>query len=253
MKILLSLLLGFFITYYSPINYAETKPLVFATDATHPPFETYDSTTDAFSGYDIDITNALCKQMLIKCQFVHVPFQQLLDGLNKGKYDAVIRALSITPTRLKLVAFTNPYYDTNGSFIAATDKNLDLSPSKIANSTIGVQQGTTYETYLNAKYKNLLTIRPYQHNEEALADLANQQLTIVLGDTPVIKNWLATKNPGEYKIIGVTPPDKEIFGTGFGIAVRKNNQKLLNALNKALATIKKDGTYNKITQQYFGD
>ncbi|CAN5459504.1 arginine ABC transporter substrate-binding protein [soil metagenome] len=252
MKIIFSLFLCLLLTCYFPLSNAQLKPLVFATDATYPPFETYDPSSTSIVGYDIDIANALCQQMLIKCKFIHVSFNEIFKGLNQGKYDAIISAVSITPARQKLYDFTAPYYIATGSFVALTSSNLDLTAPKLANSHIGVLGGTAFEAYLKAKYNNLLNIHPYQHIEEALADLSSQKINIVLGDTPVITNWIANQNPGEYKIIGVAAPDKNIFGTGVGIVVRKNNKELLNALNNALATIKKNGNYNKITQEYFG-
>lgn len=45
--------------------------------------------------------------------------------------------------------------------------------------------------------------------------------------------------------------DPQYFGTGLGIAVRPDNKALLEKLNAALKAIKADGTYQKISNQWF--
>lgn len=233
-------------------SYAATQNLVFATDANYPPFEDTDYSTGNLIGYDIDLVQALCSRMQVQCSFVNIPFSELLKGLNAGKYDGVVRALSITPARQKLADFTNPYYQTNGSFVAAASSNLDVSKQKLLNKVVGVQAGTTFEQYLKAKYSNVVYIRTYEYLEEALHDLTFRNIDAVLGDTQVIQYWIEAQRNNPYKIIGATTYDQSIFGSGFGIAVKKGNVELLNSLNKALAQIKSDGTYQRITDDYFG-
>ncbi|CAN5286064.1 arginine ABC transporter substrate-binding protein [soil metagenome] len=252
MKSILVILLSLFLVCTYSFSYAQEKTLIFAADPSYPPFEVYDPSTSSFTGYDIEIAEALCQQMAVNCEFIPVVAPDLLPGLNEGKYDAAMKALTISPVRQKLVSFTNPYYSSDGSFVALAAANLDLSPKKLANLSIGVQQTSVFENYLHSKYKDQVAIKPYVHLEEALEALSTGEINIVLGDTPLIKHWLAGESPGAYKIIATVAPDKNIVGDGYGIAVHKDNKKLLNALNKALDEIKKNGTYNKITQKYFG-
>lgn len=230
---------------------AIAKTLTIATDASYPPFEDTDFTSGNIVGFDIDIAQALCSRIQANCTFVNVPFIDLLKGLNAGKYDAVVRALSITPARKRLVDFTNPYFQDNGSFVAAVSAKLNTSKTKLANKTIGVQEGTTFENYLKTYYANIALIRTYEYFEEAMKDLAANNVDVVLGDSQVINLWLHNQQGKNYEVIGKTIDDKKIFGDGIGIAVKKGNVNLVNQFNKALAEIKQDGSYQKIMDQYF--
>ena len=96
--------------------------------------------------------------------------------------------------------------------------------------------------------KGLLTV-PYASYQSAFLDMMNGRTDGVFADTAVAADWL--KQHKEYGVIGTPVTDAKYFGTGFGIAVAKGNQELLTQLNKGLAEIKANGTYQKIFDKYF--
>ena len=88
---------------------ADGDTIVFGTDATYPPFESLDA-GGKFTGFDIDITNALCDHMKVKCTFVNQDFDGIIPALQAKKFDAIISSMSITPEREKIV-LTLYYYE----------------------------------------------------------------------------------------------------------------------------------------------
>jgi arginine transport system substrate-binding protein len=245
-KILLALISFLFcnLLYAAPI-----KTIRFAMEATYPPFEFIDE-SGQIKGFDIDVANALCKQLNAQCTFSNQSFNSLIPSLKIGKFDALISSLGVTPERLKQVSFTNPYYEPSGSFVAPAAKRYKLSD--IADKTIAVQQSSTFEKYLQDKYKDRVIIKTYGSVQDAFLDLVSGRVDMVLVDTPIALDWLKQKNAQGYVIVQKPVVDPKYFGTGYGIAVNRGNTELLNALNAALAAIKADGTYNKITEKYFG-
>jgi len=233
-------------TFATPI----TK-ISFATEATYPPFE-YVTRDGEIVGFDIDIAKAICKKLNAQCKFSNQPFDSLIPSLKLGKFDALIAALAITDQRKKHVAFSNPYYQNSGSFLTHKNSTMTLTPEGISGKTVGVQSGTTFSDYLKAKYGKRVKIQYYASEESAFLDLASNRIDAVLGDTPIILQWLQKHGKDNYKIVGKPIVDKKYLGEGYGIAVKKNNTALLNAINKALAAIKSDGTYNKIESKHFG-
>ena len=228
------------------------KPVIkFATEATYPPFESFDA-NGKIHGFDVDIMNALCKEMKVKCMIINQPWDSLIPGLKIGKFDALIGSMNITPAREKVVNFTNPYYNNTGSLIAATNENLVFNRQSLYGKTIGVQGGTTFETYLEGQYPNV-NIKTYASTQDAFLDMQAGRINAVFGDSPIINAWLVKQQNNQYTIIGKPVDDPKYFGKGDGIAVNKNNQQLLQALNKAIVKIKTDGTYDKIKKKYFGD
>jgi arginine transport system substrate-binding protein len=225
----------------------EIKTIRFATEATYPPFEYIDA-SGTIKGFDVDIASALCKEMKVQCVFANQPFNSLIPSLKIGKFDALISALGITAERQKQVAFTNPYYQPSGSFVAPSAKHYLLA--NLPGKTIGVQQSSTFEKYLESQYGKRISMKTYASIQDAFLDLISGRVDVVLADTPIAQDWL--KNNAQYSIVEKPIINHEYFGAGYGIAVNKDASQLLNALNTALAKIKNNGTYASITQKYFG-
>jgi arginine transport system substrate-binding protein len=252
MKKLIFTTLLLLVSIMSPHLFAANIAVIhFATEATYPPFE-FINAAGQIQGFDIDIAKALCKKMRTNnCFFSNQAFNSLIPSLKLGKFDAIISALGITQERQKQVAFTDSYYEPASSFIAPLAKHYTLAmiPGKI----VGVQTGSTMEIYLQDKYGNKVQKKTYPSIQDAFLDLIAGRVDVVLADTPIANDWLKQENHHEsYGIVDKPIVDAAHFGAGFGIAVRKDEKELLDALNKALVEIKKDGTYEKIYKQYFG-
>ncbi|MGB6976121.1 MAG: lysine/arginine/ornithine ABC transporter substrate-binding protein [Gammaproteobacteria bacterium] len=228
-----------------------TKTLQFATEATYPPFESV-GPSGQLQGFDLDVANALCEKIQTKCTFVSAPFDSLIPSLKLNKYDVVFGAMDITPERSKQVDFTNPYFVNTAIFIVPKTAHFTATPAGLKGKTIGVQQGTTLGSYLQTLYDNTVTLKHYASVQDALLDLQSGRIDAVFSDTPVITDWIKKQGNGNYVTLGQPINDPHYFGLGYAFAVRKGNTQLLNALNQALAEIKKDGTLNKLVNQYFG-
>lgn len=226
------------------------QPIKFATEATYPPFESVDA-SGTIQGFDVDIMHALCQQMQRKCIITNQPWESLIPSLKIGKFDALIGAMSITPAREKVVAFTQPYYENTGSIIAAKSAKLVLTKQDLSGKTIGIQGGTTFANYLQATYGSAVSVKNYASIQDALIDLQSGRIDAVMGDTPIILSWLR-HHQNNYAVVGQPISSKQYFGVGYGIAVQQNNQQLLAQLNQAIKAIKADGTYAKIVNKYFG-
>lgn len=228
-----------------------SKTIVFASEASYPPFESVNPNGE-LQGFDIDLAKAICQQVNLKCVFIHQPWESLIPGLKLGKFDALISAMAITESRKKQIAFSDPYFTPTGSFAAAKNGHLSLTPEGLKNKSIGVQKATTFELYLKEKYKHTITIKTYPNFQSLMLDLKANRIDAALGDTPIVENWLNTDdNHINYTLVGTHIYNPKYFGTGYGIAVKSNNMELLQAINKGLKEIKENGTYQKIYHTYF--
>ncbi|WES87895.1 arginine ABC transporter substrate-binding protein [Dickeya fangzhongdai] len=226
-------------------NATAADTIRFAASATYPPFESLDA-GNQIVGFDIDLANALCKQLQATCTFTNQAFDSLIPALKFRRYDAVISGMDITPERSKQVAFTQPYYANSAIIIAQKGKFHTLADLK--GKRIGMENGTTHQKFLQDKHPEVKTV-PYDSYQNALIDLKNGRLDGVFGDTAVVNEWLKT-NP-DLATVGEKVTDPAYFGIGLGIAVRPDNQALLEKLNSALNAIKADGTYKAINDKWF--
>ncbi|RWR02055.1 arginine ABC transporter substrate-binding protein [[Pantoea] beijingensis] len=217
----------------------------FATEASYPPFEFVDA-DNKIQGFDVDLANALCKEIDATCTFTNQAFDSLIPSLKFRRFDAVMAGMDITPDREKQVLFTQPYYDNSALFIAQKGKVADIAALK--GKRVGVQNGTTHQTYLTDK-QGEVTIVPYDSYQNAILDLKNGRIDAVFGDTAVVNEWLK-QNPG-LASVGEKVTDKAYFGTGLGIALRLGNSELQGKLNAALDKVKADGRWKTIYQKWF--
>ncbi|OTA16385.1 amino acid ABC transporter substrate-binding protein [Xenorhabdus vietnamensis] len=224
---------------------AENHTLHFATEASYPPFEFIDA-NNKIQGFDVDLANAICAKLNTKCTFTNQAFDSLIPSLKFRRFDALMAGMDITPDRRKQVDFTHTYYDNSAIFVALKGKFDQISALK--GKQVGIQNGTTHQKYLMDQHKEIKTI-PYDSYQNAILDLKNGRINAVFGDTDVVNEWL--KKNKELSTVGDKVTDKNYFGIGLGIAVRKGNTELLDKLNKALAEVKQDGTYDTIYKKWF--
>ena len=255
-KILIRLLL---VGSYIVMQNACSAPLVWATEATYPPFVSMNS-HGKMQGLDVDIAHAVChfmkkKDPSLQCQFVNVPFAGLIPGLQVGKYDLVWGGVSKTKARSRVVMFSGIYYKNAVRFVAGKQVNWVLKPTGLKGKTIGVQQGNVAEAYLAKKYPDSVSIKSYASIQEAFMDLKIGRIDAVLSDAPVISVWLQKSNHWkQFAFKGPAVDAPGFFGkkNGNAIAVAKNNHALLLKINAALEKMKKSGQLKKIIQHWIG-
>jgi len=217
----------------------------FATEASYPPFESMDA-NNKIVGFDVDLANALCKEIDATCTFSNQSFDSLIPSLKFRRIDAAMAGMDITPEREKQVLFSNPYYDNSALFIGQKGKVADIAALK--GKKVGVQNGTTHQKFIMDKHPEITTV-PYDSYQNAKLDLQNGRIDAVFGDTAVVTEWL--KAEPKLAAIGDKVTDKDYFGTGLGIAVRQGNTDLQAKFNTALEKVKKDGTYQTIYEKWF--
>ena len=138
------------------IGTASAETLHFGTTTANPPFETVKGKGQA-TGFDIDLANALCKQMQAECKFTPQRFDTLIPALRFKKFDAIIAGIEVLPMREKQVAFSQPYrQELSGVVVTAKDAAhgfADLQGKKLA-----VVKGSVHQRYLRDKQKGIQTV-----------------------------------------------------------------------------------------------
>ncbi|AHG81348.1 ABC transporter arginine-binding protein [Bibersteinia trehalosi USDA-ARS-USMARC-188] len=223
---------------------ANAQEITFAMEPSYPPFELTNEKGEIV-GFDVDVANAICKEIGATCHFKSQAFDALIPSLIKGRggFDAAISAIDITEARAKQVAFTDAYYESSASFIAVKDKNVSLETAK----KVGVQNGTTYQQYVNNETKQYAA-SSYNSLQDAVLDLKNGRIDIIFGDTDVLRDMFE-KNP-ELGFVGEKVTDKKYFNNGLGIAVNKSKTDLVESLNKGIKAIKESGEYQTIYDKW---
>ena len=227
-----------------------TTTIRIGTDATYPPFESQDS-AGKIVGFDIDIGNAVCAEMKLKCEFSNQDWDGIIPALTAGKIDAILSSMSITEERLKSIDFTEKVYNTPPAIAVPKDSDVKgVTPEDLAGKTIGVQSSTTHAAYA----EKILTgsqVTYYKTADDYKLDLASGRIDAAIDDVIVLSDWLATPDGACCKLLGTIKPIPEIHGGGAGIGIRKEDTDLKALFNKGLAAIRANGKYQEINDKYF--
>jgi polar amino acid transport system substrate-binding protein len=235
----------------SAVMAGEWKKVRIGTEGAYPPFNYVDS-DGKLKGFDVEIALALCDKAKVECDLVAQDWDGIIPALLAKKYDAIVASMSITEERKKKVDFTDKYYNTPAKFVVSKSAGVtDVSPEALKGKNVGAQSSTIHANYLEEFYKDS-SIKLYGTQDEANSDLAAGRLDAVIADSTVLYSWLEKEEGKCCQFSGpdITEPER-IFGSGAGIAVRKEDSDLKDMLNKALAEIIADGTYKKINDKYF--
>lgn len=232
----------------------DTKKVRLGNEGAYPPFNQLDSNGD-LTGFDIDIGNALCAAAKLDCEWVVQDWDGIIPGLQAEKYDAIVSSLSITPERAEVVDFTDAYYQEAGAVVGPEDTEYQGTlEDTVAGKILGVQSATTHENFARDILGDVVgEIRIYDSVEQAHLDLDAGRIDFFTdGLIALTGGFLETDMGGGYAIIGEPFTYPEIHGAGAGIAVRKDDAELKETFNAAIKAIREDGTYQEISDKYFG-
>ena len=226
------------------------EKLRIATEGAYPPFN-YITPDGKLEGSDVDVANALCEVMGADCELMAQDWDGMIPGLLAKKYDMIVASMSITEKRKKAVNFTQPYYQAPAQFVTRKDMDLVVSKEGLKGKKVGVQRATTYANYLEKVYAGTVEIVYYDTVDNHNLDLAAGRVDAVLAQAIFMGGVLKKPEGKNFKFVGEMIWDPEYIGVGAGIAVRKQDNELLEKVDAALAKIIADGTHKKIFQKYF--
>lgn len=221
------------------------ETLKMGMEAGHTPFNGKDASGQVV-GFDVDIGNALCAKMKVECEIVTADWDTLIPELNAGQFNFLMSSLPISPERLQVVDFTNPYYSDKLELIAAKDNNISIDKAALAGKVIGAQRGTAAGKWLQENIGDQSAVMLFDTQEDAYKQLASGGLDAVLSNKYVNYEWLKSDAGKNYEAKGAAVGD----GDQIGIALRKGDP-LRDKLNAALHELIVDGTYKKINDRYF--
>jgi arginine/ornithine transport system substrate-binding protein len=228
----------------------QAKKIRIGVEGAYPPFSQIDP-SGKLSGFDIDITNALCAEMKVECVLVQQAFDGMIPALQTRKIDAVIASMSITEERKKAVDFSDKYYHTPARFVVRSGAKIDASPAGLAGKKIGVQRSTIYDRYVTDFFKSAQIVR-YTKQDEVFLDMTSGRVDAALVDIIAAQHgFLKTPQGKGFEFTGPVYDDPKYFGVGAGVAIRKGNDQLRMEFNRAIAAIRANGTYKKIQDKYF--
>ena len=250
--------------------------LVVSTDAAYPPQSelipnakraantkcaSNEHTAAEFRGFDIAVASEIAKRLGVEPCFVTPQWSQIIVGNWDGRWDISVGSVAVTPERLAVLYFAQPYYSTPVAFFIHKDNKTFSNPADLSGKKIGACVGCTYDMYLRGGLEipgepiDFVVKDPqivgYDVDSTALSDLATgdgTNLDAVLTALPTgldaIQNGAPLKQLGDpvfYEILAVAMDKKSNFNS-FSLALK---------VTEIVQGMHKDGSLAKLSDQYF--
>ena len=226
---------------------APAKVYVVGTDAAYAPFESQNEKGEIV-GFDIEVVKAIAAKAGIEVKFVNTPWEGIFNALGQGDRDMVVSAVTITAERKGTMDFSDPYFDAQ-QLIAVKDNSKVAKFDDLKKLKVGVQTGTTGdEAVTKLLGKTSTSIKRFESTPLALKELESGGVDAVVADNGVVIHYVANNKGSKFKTVS----DKSFAPEQYGVAIKKGNADLVAKINKGLAEIKADGSYDKLFASYFG-
>ncbi len=226
-----------------------------AIDATYKPF-TYKTDAGEPAGFDVDVAKALCDEVKSKCVFVEQAWDGMIPGLQAKKYDVIISSMSITQERKQAVDFTSKYYNTPSCVVVKlNNKEWSNEAGAFKGLKLGVLKASTQEKYATGELAPAgATIVPYDAQDQVYLDIKSGRLDGTVADVVEVNGgFLSTPDGQGFACAGSRIPtafDAKYFGEGVGVALRKDDAALRDALNAGIKAIRANGKWNALAEKH---
>jgi His/Glu/Gln/Arg/opine family amino acid ABC transporter permease subunit len=202
--------------------------LIIGTDATYPPFE--EKVGDGFRGFDIDLGQAIARELGVKARFINISFDGIFAALLSRKFDVVMSGVTITEERQKQMAFSHPYYDSGQILVVRKGNTAITKPEDLRGKTAAAQLGTTGQYAL-----------------EKVGSINIRKYNAAVGDLPAVREMIRKGHP-TLSIVGELLNSEKV-----GLVMRKGEPELVAAVNGALQKIRASGEYARIHERWLGE
>jgi polar amino acid transport system substrate-binding protein len=218
--------------------------LVVCTDSPYPPMEM--EIDGEFTGFDIELMRAIADELGRDLEVNNIGFDPITSGLamQSGECEIAAASITITEEREANIDFSDPYFTADQSLLVSTESGI-TNLAGFAGRNLGVQTGTTGEIYANGNAPGDTTIISFENPGDIFTALAAGEIDGVLQD--IVPNAEFALNNDDTELVETYPTDES-----YGFAVKEEgSEDLLADVNEALATLRDNGTYASVYDDWF--
>ena len=223
-----------------------------ATDASYAPMEFIGTDGSTIQGADIDLGNAIAKQLGLTWKWQNVKFDSIISGIG-SRYDVSMSSFSVTAEREKQVCMVS-YFTAGTSFMVQTGKNQNLTTlGALCGKSVAVETGTTEQTDAETQStackkasKSAVNVLAFPDQNAANLALTSGRADVGMADSPVAA-YAAKQSGGKIQVVG------DSYGSApYGIVLPNSAAYagLASSVLGALKTLESNGTYKQILQHW---
>lgn len=232
-----------------PAKVKTAGTIMVGSDATYAPNEFVGDDGKTIEGMDVDLFSAVAAKLGLKAQFTNAAFSSIILGVTSGQYDAGVSSFTINPERVKQVNMIE-YFNAGTQWATLKGNPKKVDPANACGLTIGVQKGTVQIDDITARSKKCtdagkpaITQVVDEAQSKVTASLVAGKVDAMAADSPIA--LYAVKQTSGLEALG------EVYDAApYGFVVPKDQTQFADAISKALAALKTDGTYDAILKKW---
>jgi len=224
----------------------DTKPVVrVGTEGTYPPFTYVDPRTNQLTGYDIEVMRAVAREAGWRLRFVQSTFDAIFPALDARRIDVVANQVTINPEREAKYLFTTPYTYSHGVIVTAADNDSITTLKDLRGKTTAQSETSNWAGVARDAGAKVQSVEGFA---QAAALVQQGRVDAIVNDNIAVLDYLSSTGSKQVKIAG----DAGSEVSRQALAFRKSDPELRAQANRALASLRADGTLSKISEKYFG-
>ena len=206
--------------------------LVLGTSSDNPPYEFFSSEENKVTGFDVELAELIAKELNKDLEVKDMDFNTLIPAVSAGRIDVAMASITPSNERKKSVAFSDIYHRTKAAMIVKKDGGIK-STKDFKRKKIGVQMGTTHESFLKEVYENTrdFEIIPRNKTNELMQELKNGRIDVAIMGTRPASEY--AKSDDELEAIVI-----ESSIVSYAIALKKDSP-AVKEINKAIEHLRK--------------
>ena len=215
------------------------------TEGTYPPFTFRDPDTDELTGYDIEVIEAVADRAGWQLEFLETQFDAIFPALDAGRVDVIANQASVNPEREARYALSEPYTYSRGVIVTRSDDDSIQSLSDLEGKTTAQSSTTNWAAIARDAGANVEAVEGFAQAAELLVQ---GRVDAIVNDNIAVLDYLATTGSDAVKIAA----DADQETSEQVLVFRQDDAALRDEADRALNSLREDGTLAEISESYFG-
>ena len=222
----------------------EEGTLVIGTEGTYPPFTFHDASGE-LTGFDVEIAREVAERLGVEAEFLETQWDAMFAGLDAGRFDMVANQVGINPERQESYEFSDPYITSTAVLVVAED-NTDIKTFEDLDGKLSAQSLTS--NYAETATSYGAELEGVEGFNQAIELLNSGRVDATVNDNLTVLDFLKERPDAKVKVV-----DESGDAAQSALLFRKDSGAIVDEANKALAAMIEDGTYDEISEKWFGE
>lgn len=218
--------------------------LLVGTEGTYAPFTFHDE-SGKLTGFDVEIAEEIASRLGVKTKFMETQWDAMFPGLDSERFDMIANQVGIKPERQEKYDFSEPYISSSAVLVTQADNN-DVKSFKDIKGLKSAQSLTSNYGEMAKSYgAELVGVEGFI---QAIELLNSNRVDVTINDKLTVLDFQKQKPEANIKVVAEADDAAQS-----GLMFRKGSETLVEAVNDALNEMIEDGTYNEISEKWFGE